>query len=103
VAGIGKVLAALLNGQVQELYISSNLSSIDYSIGEVNKIFKDYGPGIDQDLPSARQTGLVIDEILKLAARSADDIRFISDESLLEQFRGVGALLRYQAKGVTNR
>jgi len=66
VAGIGKVLAALLNGQVQELYISSDLNSIDYNIGEVNKIFKDYGPGIDQDLP----VGLVDDDRLQQEGRN---------------------------------
>ena len=97
---VGKVLPALLNGQVQELFVSSNFEAIDYNIGQVNKIFKDYSPGIDEDLPSAKQTGLVIDEILRLAVQTADDIRFIEDESLLKESGGVGALLRYQAKGV---
>ena len=100
VTSIGKVLPALLKGQVQELYISSNFDSIDYNIGQVNKIFKDYAPGIDEDLPSAKRTGLVIDEVLRLAARTADDIRFINDDNLLQEAGGVGALLRYQAKGV---
>jgi len=100
VSSIGKVLPALLNGQVQELYISSNFDSLDYNIGEVNKIFKDYAPGIDEDLPSAKQTGLVIDEILRIAAQTADQIRFIDDDNLLKEAGGVGALLRYQAKGV---
>ena len=100
VTSIGKVLPALLNGQVQELYITSNFDSIDYNIGQVNKIFKDYAPGIDEDLPSAKRTGLVIDEILRLAAQTADDIRFIEDDNLLKEVGGVGALLRYQAKGV---
>jgi peptide chain release factor subunit 1 len=100
VSSIGKVLPALLNGQVQELYISSNFDSIDYNIGQVNKIFKDYAPGIDEDLPSAKQTGLVIDEILRIAVQTADDIRFIQDDNLLKEVGGVGALLRYQAKGV---
>jgi len=97
---IGKVLPALLKGQVQELYISSNFDSIDYNIGQVNKIFKDYSPGIDEDLPSPKRTGLVIDEVLRLAAQTADDIRFIEDDNLLKEAGGVGALLRYQAIGV---
>jgi peptide chain release factor subunit 1 len=100
VTSVGKVLPALLNGQVQELYISSNFDNIDYNIGQVNKVFKDYSPGIDEDLPSAKQTGLVIDAILRLAVQTADDIRFIEDDTLLEDAGGVGALLRYQAKGV---
>jgi len=100
ITGISKVLPALLNGQAQELYIASNFDSIDYNIGQVNKIFKDYAPGIDEDLPSAKRTGLVIDEVLRLAAQTADDIRFIEDDNLLKEAGGVGALLRYQAKGV---
>jgi peptide chain release factor subunit 1 len=94
------VLSALLNGQVQELYISADFDAIDYNIGQVNEIFKDYSPGLDETLPSAKRTGLVIDELLRLAAGSADDIRFIEDASLLKKSGGVGALLRYQAKGV---
>jgi Peptide chain release factor 1 (eRF1) len=100
VTSIGNVLPALLNGQVQELYVTTNFDSIDYNIGQVNKIFKDYAPGIDEDLPSAKRTGLVIDEVLRLAAQTADDIRFIEDDNLLKEAGGVGALLRYQAKGV---
>jgi peptide chain release factor subunit 1 len=100
VTRIGRVLPALLNGQVQELYISSNFDNLDYNVGEVNKIFKDYAPGIDEDLPSAKRTGLVIDELLRVAADTADEIRFIEDDTLLKESGGVGALLRYQAKGV---
>ena len=100
VSTMGKVLPALLNGQVQELYISADFDSIDYNIGQVNKIFKDYAPGIDEDLPNAKRTGLVIDGTLRLAAQSADEIRFIDDVGLLKESGGVGALLRYQAKGV---
>jgi len=103
VISFGAVLKALLNGQVQELYITSDLSSIDYSPGEVNKIFRDYAPGIEEDLPSAKRTRLVVDEALKLAARTADDIRFINDPNLLTHSGGIGALLRYQVKGVTNQ
>jgi peptide chain release factor subunit 1 len=100
VTKIGKVLPALLNGQVQELYISSNFDNIEYNVGEVNKIFKNYAPGIDEDLPSAKQTGLVIDELLRIAADTAEEVRFIQDDNLLEDAGGIGALLRYQAKGV---
>jgi peptide subunit release factor 1 (eRF1) len=97
---MGRVLPALLNGQVQELYISADFDAIDYNVGQVNKIFKDYAPGIDEGLPSAKQTGMVIDEVLRCAAQTADDIRFIEDASILKDAGGVGALLRYQAKGV---
>jgi hypothetical protein len=43
---------------------------------------------------------LVIDAILRTAAQTADEIRFIEDADLLKESGGVGALLRYQAKGV---
>jgi peptide chain release factor subunit 1 len=102
VASLEKVLTALLNGQVQELYINADFDAIDFNVGRVSKIFKDYAPGIDERLPSAKQTGPVIDEVLKLAIQSADDIRFIEDENLLKEVGGAAALLRYQAKGVTN-
>ena len=100
VTSMQRVLPALLNGQVQELYISADFDAIDYNVGQVNKIFKDYAPGIDEGLPSAKQTGMVIDEVLRCAAQTADDIRFIEDASILKDAGGVGALLRYQAKGV---
>jgi peptide chain release factor subunit 1 len=100
VTGMGKVLPALFNGQVQELYISSDFENVEFNAGQVNKIFKDYAPGIGEDLPSAKRTGLVIDEALRIAAQTADDIRFIDDDNLLKDAGGIGALLRYQAKGV---
>ena len=100
VTSVAKVLPALLNGQVQELYISSNFDNIDYNIGQVNKIFLNYAPGIDEDLPNAKRTGLVIDEILRMAAQTADEIRFIDDDDLLKESGGVGALMRNEAKGL---
>jgi peptide chain release factor subunit 1 len=100
VTNVGRVLPALLNGQVQELYVSSDFDEIEYNVGQVNKIFKDYAPGIDEELPSAKQAGLVIDGLLRIAADTADDIRFIEDGNLLKDAGGIGALLRYQAKGV---
>jgi peptide subunit release factor 1 (eRF1) len=100
VTSLEKVLAALLNGQVQELYLVSDPDIIEYNVGQVNKLFKDYSPGVDEELPSAKRSALVIEEALRLASQTADDIRFIEDASLLEGAGGVGALLRYQAKGV---
>lgn len=100
VTSLEKVMAALLNGQVQELYLVSDPDTIEYNIGQVNKLFKDYSPGVDEELPDAKRSALVIEEALRLAAQTADDIRFIDDASLLKEGGGVGALLRYQAKGV---
>ena len=100
VTSLEKVFAALLNGQVQEMYVVSDPDAIEYNIGQVNKLFKDYSPGVEEELPNAKRAALVIEEALRLAAQMADDIRFIEDVNLLKDAGGVGALLRYQAKGV---
>ena len=102
VTGVETTLTALLNGQVQELYISADTQSIHYSRNEVRQVLRDYQPGEDSELPDPREQSLVIDELLRRAAISADKIRFIEDTNLLAPVGGVGALLRYQAKGVTN-
>jgi peptide subunit release factor 1 (eRF1) len=102
VTGVETTLTALLNGQVQELYISADTQSIHYSRNEVKQVLRDYQPGEDTELPDPREQSLVIDELLRRAAMSADKIRFIEDTDLLATVGGVGALLRYQAKGVTN-
>jgi peptide subunit release factor 1 (eRF1) len=101
-AGAGKTLTALLNGQVQELYISSDLENIEYDVKEIREILKDYAPGFEDEVPSPRNRAVVVDQLLRLAADSADNIRFIEDANLLKDAGGVGAILRYQAKGVSN-
>lgn len=100
--GTGKVLTALLNGQVQELYISSDLENIEYDFKEVLEVLKDYAPGFEGDLPTPRNRAVVIDQLLRLAVDSADTFRFIEDDNLLKNAGGVSAILRYQAKGVSN-
>lgn len=103
VTGIEHTLAALFNGQVQELYLSSNMDDIVYRTGDVKVLLKDYAPGIDEDLPDANEKEFLVDELIRQAARSADKIRFIEDPQLLKKVGGVGALLRYQAKGVSSQ
>ena len=100
VTGVEKTLAALGNGQVQELYISENFDSIEYDPKQVYKILAAYAPGEDGEIPNIRQSGSVVDEIVRRAIEQADKIRFIKDENLLSEAGGVGALLRYKiAKG----
>ena len=102
VTGFENVLSALFNGQVQELYLSSNPDDIVYRREEVKLILKNYAPGLDEDLPEVSERESLINELIKLAASSADDVRFIEDPHLLKTVGGVGAILRYQAKGVSN-
>lgn len=103
VVGVQKTLEALLNGQVQELFIAADFGTIDYNIGAVAKTLKDYEPGEEGELPNAKEPGELVDELLRRAAGTADNIRFIEDSSLLKDIGGVGAILRYtQAKGVSS-
>jgi peptide subunit release factor 1 (eRF1) len=100
VTGVEKTLAALGNGQVQELYISADFDRIEYNPKQVYKVLSAYAPGEDGEVPDIRQQGKVIDELLRRAVEQADRIRFIKDENLLSEAGGVGALLRYKiAKG----
>jgi peptide subunit release factor 1 (eRF1) len=102
VTGVETTLTALLNGQVLELYISADPQSINFNRNDVRQVLIQYQPGEDTELPDPREKSLVIDEMLRRAATSADRIRFIENADLLATAGGVGALLRYQAKGVTN-
>jgi peptide subunit release factor 1 (eRF1) len=102
VTGFENVLSALFNGQVQELYLSSNPDDIVYRREEVKLLLKNYAPGLNDDLPEVSERESLIDELIKLAASSADRVRFIEDPHLLKTVGGVGAILRYQAKGVSN-
>jgi peptide chain release factor subunit 1 len=102
VAGVEKTLAALFSGQVQELYLTADLDEITYDRNAVRTVLASYAPGEDGELPDATERAMLIDELIKQAARSADRIRFIEDPHLLKTVGGVGAILRYQAKGVSN-
>jgi peptide chain release factor subunit 1 len=101
VTGLKKTLAALMNGQVQELYLSANFDDITYNVRDIRELLANYEPGEDSELPDPWSEGMVVDELLKRAADVADGIRFIEDAALLRDSGGVGALLRYQAQGVS--
>lgn len=101
VTGAEKTLAALSNGQVLELYISANFNNIEYDAKKVYKVLTAYAPGGNDggEMPDIRKTGTIIEEILRRGFASADNVRFIEDENLLEEFGGVGAILRYKTDG----
>jgi peptide chain release factor subunit 1 len=102
VVGAEDTLKALFNGQVQQLFITANPDDINYSRNEVRSVLRAYEPGEDGDLPDPSEKTEVINEFIRRAAASSDSIRFVSDPSLLKTHGGVGAILRYQAKGVSN-
>lgn len=97
--GLEDTLRALANGQVQELFVSSDLNSIDYSKREVEKILDEYQPGDDKvpvdTPPIVSIPGEVADQLIIRAITTGAKINFIKDESLLSEAGGVGAILRY--------
>lgn len=105
VVGVEKTLEALSNGQVQEVYISAGFGSIEYDPKKVYRVLNAYAPGEDGEMPDIRKSGSILNELVKRAIESADNIRFIEDENLLKEVGGVGALLRYtiNAEAATNK
>ena len=102
VTGFAETLSALFNGQVQELYLTADPEEIAFRNEDVKLVLKEYAPGIDEELPAADQKELLIDELIRQAATSADSIRFLEDPHLLKTAGGVGAVLRYQTKGASS-
>ena len=105
--GVEKTLEALSNGQVEELAISSNFGSISYDKKQVKDVLEDYAPGEDQsgteDLPDYHEHRQIADELIIRAINSAAKIHFIEDESLLKEFGGVGAVLRFNMNATANQ
>jgi peptide chain release factor subunit 1 len=95
VAGVAETLQALENGQVQELYLTANIDKLAYDEKKVREILDEYAPIENGDLPDARHHRQIVDVMIAKALESAERVRFIEDESLLEDVGGVGALLRY--------
>jgi peptide subunit release factor 1 (eRF1) len=97
--GVEDTLAALSNGQVEELIISSSFEGIKYSPKKVKKVLKAYAPGDDNsasdDLPDVKESRQIGDELIIRALNSGAKIVFIEDGSLLKEANGVGAVLRY--------
>ena len=96
VVGVEKTLAALSNGQVQELYLSAHFDKIKYNAKKVGEVLEAYAPGEENEIPHISEAGEIIDELIRRGIESADKIRFIEDENLMKNIGGVGALLRYK-------
>jgi peptide chain release factor subunit 1 len=95
VAGAAETLAALSNGQVEEMLIAANPESIQFDKEEVEKVLKLYEG--DDPLPEEIDQRTVADELVRRANMlSAARVTFIEDSTRLERVGGVGALLRYR-------
>jgi peptide chain release factor subunit 1 len=96
VVGVDETLAALNNGQVDELLVSASLREIRYSEQKVDKVLAAYAPGTDGEQPDAAEPHMVADELVRLAQQTSARVTFIEDTSMLESVGGVGATLRYR-------
>jgi peptide chain release factor subunit 1 len=95
VAGVPETLAALSNGQVEEMLIAAKADSIQYDEEEVETVLKLYD--VDGTLPEELNQRTIADELVRRAnLLSAAKVTFIEDSTRLEQLGGVGGLLRYR-------
>jgi peptide subunit release factor 1 (eRF1) len=95
ITGVAETLKALANGQVQELYLTAKFDELEYNEEDVQKILEAYAPNKEGKMSDAEHSRQIADDMILRALDSADKIRFIEDESLLESFGGTAALLRY--------
>lgn len=94
VAGVPETLAALSNGQVEELLIAAKAESIQFDMEEVEKVLKLYQ---DEPLPEPLEQRTVVDELVRRAnVLSSAKVTFIEDSTRLEGIGGVGGFLRYR-------
>jgi peptide chain release factor subunit 1 len=95
IAGVPETLAALSNGQVEEMLITRTVSNLEYDEAEVKKVLAAYT--VDGVVPVEIDSRVVADELIRRAEQlSSARVTFIEDESLLEPIGGVGAFLRYR-------
>jgi peptide chain release factor subunit 1 len=95
VAGVTETLAALSNGQVEEMLIVNSAEKLQYDEEEVKKVLELYQ--VDEELPAELDQRTIADELVRRATvLSSARVTFIEDDRRLEQVGGVGALLRYR-------
>ena len=104
--GVEDTLAALSNGQVEELVISANFNDLEYSTKKVKKVLKAYAPGDDKSgsdvLPDAKEPRQIADELIIRALNTAAKIRFVEESELIDEANGVAAVLRYNMNSTAN-
>jgi peptide chain release factor subunit 1 len=95
VTGVDKTIAALSNGQVDELFLTATPGEITYSEKKVEKVLDAYDAGASADLDTSEKR-VVADELIRRAQATSARVTFIEDAALLAEVGGVGAMLRYQ-------
>lgn len=97
VAGVPETLAALSNGQVEEMLIAAKPDGIQFDKEEVRKVLELYRNDGDEPLPEELDERTVADELVRRAnLLSSARVTFIEDSTRLERLGGVGAFLRYR-------
>ena len=94
VAGVPDTLAALSNGQVEEILIVSSADKLAYDEEEVKKVLELYEP--DGEVPALDQRTIADELVRRANLLSSARVTFIEDDTRLQQIGGVGALLRYR-------
>jgi peptide chain release factor subunit 1 len=95
VAGVSETLAALSNGQVEEMLIVARPESLQYDKEEVEKVLTLYRG--EEPLPDELDQRSIADELVRRAnVLSSAKVTFIEDKQRLEMVGGVGGFLRYR-------
>ena len=95
VAGAADTLAALSNGQVEEMLIVSSADKLVYDEAEVKKVLELYQA--DEPLLDELNQRTIADELVRRAnLLSSARVTFIEEDPRLSQLGGVGGLLRYR-------
>ena len=95
VTGVVDTLAAVSNGQVEELLIAATANGLQYDEAEARKVLTAYSSLGEP--PATLDQRTIADELVRRAIQlSSARISFIEDASGLEKVGGVGALLRYR-------
>lgn len=95
VAGVPQTLAALSNGQIDELIMTAQPTTLQYDENEVKKVLRAYGADAEKLERLDQRT--VADELVRRANElSAASVTFIEDDNALATVGGVGGLLRYR-------
>ena len=95
VAGVASTLAALSNGQVQELLLTARPADLSYDKSEVANVLQLYSA--EPEPPTKLDHETIADELVRRAHKqSAAKVTIIEDATRLNELGGVGAILRYR-------
>ena len=100
VAGVPETLAALSNGQVEEILIAAKAEAIEFDKEEVKRVLELYRD--EEPLPEELDQRTVADELVRRAnLLSSAQVTFIEDSTRLEGVGGVGGFLRFRLTPAT--